>query len=341
MGSASRALNNAADVTPEIRERILSAARALNYTRLRRRSVRPVNGHGTVAANVAVVCFGMEDALVQLPSVSTAIHAVEEAVSAEGGMFMFASIPRGDRVPAFLAEGRVAGVIVKGPNQGELPAPADNELLRAIYRVPHVWMMGRLPNALGDHCNFDAEMAGRLAAEHVTARGHRRVAFLNPKPGHAQFEHMKRAFCERSRALGAEAEVLEHATAAPLAWPLPGMTSPERVEELARQWHATPKSRRATAIMVGADMTAVQLYHSLGRIGVAAGRDVGIVSCNDERSLTAGLNPGLSTLDVRADAIGRNALARLLWQARQSGATAPAKILVEPVLVERESVPAL
>lgn len=344
VGSVSRALNNRADVTPEIREKILAAAKALNYTPLRRRRNRnSPTGTASAAtpARIGLICFGMDDALVELPVVSAAMHGIESAIGEEGGTLMFASVPKGDRVPAFLAENQIAGVIVKGPNQGELPSVNDCPLLGHIYRVPHVWLMGCPPNAIGDHCNFDADAAGRLVADHLKAKGHRHVAFLNPKPGHAQFEQIKRGFCEQSRTLGSMVDVFEAERSAPLVWPLPGTTSAEKVDALVQRWAAQPKAKRATAIAVGADTAAVQIYAAMNRLGVRVGRDVGVVSCNDEKSLIMGLNPPLTTVDVRADAIGRNAVARLNWRIAHPNDAVPATLLIKPVLNERNSVPNL
>lgn len=344
VGSVSRALNNNGYVSPEMRERILAAARELNYTRLRKRRVRTegaASAGSRPGLNFGLICFGMEDTLVNLPVVSAALHGIETAVAQDGGTLMFANIPKGDRVPPFLREGRVAGVIVKGPNQGELPPAGESELLRYIYGVPHVWLMGRLTNAEGDHCNFDPEIAGRLAAEHLRSKGHRHIAFLNPKPGHAQFEYVKRAVCEVSTRLGSRADVLEPEVVRPLVWPLPAVTSQEIVDQLVARWATQPVARRATAFVVGADSTAVQMYKALSRLNVRVGKDVGLVSCNDERSLVVDLDPPLTTINVRPEIIGRNAVGRLLWRAAHPQDTTPCRLLVEPVLVERGSVPVL
>lgn len=340
VGSVSRALNDHPDVSPDIRDRIIAAARSLNYSRLRRKRAQPIaSGPGfATGVRLGLICFGMEDALVQLPVVSAALHGIEAAVSAEGGSLMLANIPRGDRVPAFLMEHQVAGVIVKGPNVGLLPSEKENELLHYIYQLPHVWLLGQLPNARGDHCNFDQEIAGRLAAEHLRDKGHVHVAFLNPKPGHAQFEKVKLAFCVATQGFGHRADVIEPPRTQNLTWPLPAVSSQEKVEVLVRQWADRPAGQRPTAIAVGADTTAVQIYAVLAKLGIKVGKDVGIVSCNDERSLIMGLHPSLTTIDVRADAVGRNAVARLLWRVSHPGDAPPARILIEPTLTERNSV---
>ncbi len=344
MGSASRALNNRGNVSAEMRERVLDAARQLNYAKLRVRRPKPQPVSGPYSAsefNLGLICFGMEDTLVNLPVVSAALHGIETAVGVEGGTLMFANIPRGDRVPAFLTEHKVSGLIVKGPNQGELPARSENELLDHIYRYPHVWLMGRLPNAIGDHCNFDQEIAGRLAAEHLHRKGHRHIAFLNPKLGHTQFEYVKRAVVDAGQRVGSRVDVFEPDSSPRLAWPLPAISSPAIVDALVQRWADEPKNKRATSFVVGADSTAVQVYRSLARRGIKVGRDIGLVSCNDERSLVIDLDPPLTTVNVRAEIIGRNAVGRLRWRVAHPDDNTDCRILVEPVLVERESVPTL
>jgi DNA-binding LacI/PurR family transcriptional regulator len=342
VGSVSRALNGHTDLNAELRERILSAARELNYTPLRKRHHAAASNRRakfSEGAKIGLICFGMEDTLVQLPVVSSAMHGIEEAISMSGGTLMFANIPRGDRLPPFLAEKQVSGVIIKGPNMGLLPPESESELLRAIYRLPHVWLLGQLPNAHGDHCNFDHEIAGRLAANHLREKGHAHVAFLNPKPGHAQFEPLKSAFMYSAGLAGMKVDVLEPAVDLDVTWPLPSISSQTIVEMLVQKWvHARPK-QRATAIAVGADSAAVQLYSALAKIGIRPGRDVGIISCNDERSLIMSLNPGLTTINVGAEVVGRNAVARLAWRLAHGNEDSAVRILIEPKLTVRDSVP--
>jgi DNA-binding LacI/PurR family transcriptional regulator len=342
-GSVSRALNNRGNVSAKMREHVLTVAKQLNYSRLRirRGKPHPATPVSSGEFNLGLICFGMEDTLVNLPVVSTALHGIETAVGLEGGTLMFANIPRGDRVPAFLTDHKISGLIIKGPNQGVLPERSENELIDYIYRYPHVWLMGRLPNAVGDHCNFDQEKAGQLAVEHLHQKGHRHIAFLNPKPGHTQFEYVKRAVVDFGQRMGVKVDVFEPGLSAPPAWPLPAISSPTVVDSLVQRWAGELLKNRATSFVVGADSTAVQVYRCLARLGIKVGSDVGLVSCNDERSLVSDLDPPLTTVDVRAEIIGRNAVGRLKWRLAHRDDSTPCKILVEPVLIERDSVPML
>ena len=345
VGTVSRVFNNAADVNTAIRMRVLEKARELNYTRLRQRRARPsgpeMNSAGTPGPAIGAVFFGMEDTLVQLPVVSAGLQGIENTLSSHGRSLMIANIPNGDRVPPFLRDGSVAGVLLKGPNQGLLPSPEENELVRAILAVPHVWLMGRPANATGDHCNFDTSTAGRLAVEHLHARGHRRVAFFNPKPGQIQFERVKASFVANAARLDLAWSIHEAELSGALTWPLPAITNQDKVDTLVDRWAAMPRATRPTAFFVPSDRTAVQLYSSLARRGLAVGSDVSVISCNNERSLLSNLHPGLTSIDIHADFIGRRAVDQLLWRIAHPLEPNTVQLLAEPTLVVRESVAAL
>lgn len=338
IGTVSRVMNQVPDVNAEIRERVLAAAKKLGYSRLRRRKVTREKAPADTRGAIGVICFGMEDTLVQLPVISGALQGIEGALAVRHMNLMLANIPRGDRVPPFLAEGLVRGLILKGPNQGGIPVDGNNALLRAVRDTPHVWLMGRPTGATGPQSNFDADTAAWQAAEHLQEKGHRRVAFFNPKPGQVQFERLQRGFVAAATALTLLPSLLESKAKVQLQWPLPATTIQERVDRLAEEWHRQPAAERPTGLFVPSDRTAVQLYSAFSRLGVKIGREVSVVSCNNERVLVAGLDPALTTIDIHAEEIGRNAVELLLMRIEQRLAGPAVQMLVEPELVKRDSV---
>jgi len=340
VGTVSRVLNKVPDVNPEIRDRVLQIAQNLGYSRIRRRKVVKERKIPVTAGqgDIGIVFFGMQDSLVQLPVINRALQGIERCLSAKGHNLLLANIPDGKRIPHFLNDGRLKGLILKGPNQGRLPEESDCELLRCLYSIPHVWLMGRLPNARGDHCNFDTEIAGKLVARHIADKGHHRVAFFNPKPGQAQFEKLKDTFKASCISLGLEYELLESPSPTNRSWPLPATTQMPNVESLVEAWLAQAPARRATVFFVPSDRTALQLDSALKRHGLHMGVDVGVVSCNNEVSIISTLHPGLTTLDVHAETIGQAAVSQLLWRIQNPESAMSMQVLIEPTLVERASV---
>lgn len=344
VGTVSRVLNTPDMVGSEIRQRVLDAIVQVNYTPLRRRrngGPASVPGAPRRRGNFGLLLVGMDESLSNLPVISEALHGVELAMAAEGMNLMLANVPDADRVPAFLAKSQVDGLIVKSPLLGDLRACASPALVAAINRLPHVWLLGRPDSAAGDLCGFDFDSGAQIATEYLHARGHRRIAYLDPRPGLTRSEGLKRAVTLHAQRLGLHVRHIEKLLSFPVKWPLPAITEPTEILPLLDRWEALPAAQRPTALVVSADSIAVQLYQALQRKGRVVGRDISILSFNHEKTLVMNLHPPLTTLDVRAEAIGRRAVEQLRWRVRNQDDAIATKILVEPRLVEGGSVAVL
>jgi LacI family transcriptional regulator len=321
---------------------VLSAVASTGYKRLRKRRAAgaPTSVDGTARrrGNFGVLLIGMDHSLTHLPVITEALHGVELAITAEGINLMLANVPNADRVPVFLAKGQVDGVIVKTPLVGDLGQCANAALVEAIHRIPHVWLLGKPGSAQGDACGTDFDVGARLGAEHLHARGHRRIGYLHPRLGHTRSEGLKRALTAHLQRLGMSLQFFEKAQSDSVKWPLPAVSSPEEVMPLLDRWRVMPVTDRPTAMIVSADSIAVQVYAALQQRGLRVGADLSVLSFNHEKPLVMGLNPPLTTLDIRAEAIGRRAVQQLCWRIRNPQDVAPTNIWVEPFLVEGGSV---
>jgi DNA-binding LacI/PurR family transcriptional regulator len=322
---------------------VLEAITTLGYRRLRqRRTPTPVDtGRRRRRGNFGILLIGMEESLAHLPVITEALHGVELATAAEGLTLMLANVPQADRVPAFLAKNQVDGVIVKSPLLGDLKACASAELVAAIARVPHVWLTGRPDSATGDVCATDNDAGARLAADYLHRRGHRQIGYLHPRPGQTRAEGLKLSFTIQAQRLGMTVQPFEKTLTEPVRWPLPAIMQPTDLMPLLDRWLALPINTRPTAMLVPADSIAVQLYAALRQRGLQVGKDLSVLSFNHERPLVMGLTPALTTIDIRAETIGRRAVERLLWRIEHPEDVVPTKIVVEPVLVEGGSVATL
>jgi LacI family transcriptional regulator len=340
IGTVSRVLNMPEAVRPDIRQRVLEAIAQTNYRRLRQRRQPAANAalRRRRRGNFGVLLIGMDESLAHLPVITEALHGVELATTAEGVNLMLANVPLADRVPVFLAKGQVDGVIVKSPLLGDFKACASAELVAAIMRVPHVWLIGRPDGASGDVCTVDDDTGAQFAADYLHHRGHRRIGYLHPRPGQTRSESLKLSFTLHAQRLGLSVQAFENPLIEPIRWPLPAITDPAALLPLLDRWAALAPEVRPTAMVVSADSIAVQLYAALRRRGLQVGRDVSVLSFNHEKPLVAGLTPALTTIDIRAETIGRRAVERLLWRIDHPDDLVPTKILVAPVLVEGGSV---
>jgi len=342
VGTVSRALNNPDSVGADIRKRVLDAVARLDYKPLRKRRKGVLFTDGESGSrrrgNLGVLLMGMDDSLAHLPVISEALHGVELAMAAEGVNLMLANVPNADRIPVFLAKNHVDGLILKSPLLGDLGSCASAALVEAINRIPHVWLLGKPDSAKGDMCGTDFDVGARIGAEYLHARGHRHLGYLHPRLGQTRSEELKRALSAHLQRLKMSIQNFEKPRTEPVRWPLSAVTRPAEVMPLVERWKSLPENERPTAIIVSADSIAVQLYAALRQVGVRVGEDVSILSFNHEKPLVMGLNPVLTTIDIRAEAIGRGAVQQLFWRIRNKSEHIPAKLLIEPCLIEGDSV---
>lgn len=339
LGTASRVLNNFTDVDPDTRQRVLSTVDRLRYTPLRtRRAGRVAREAGDRAPNIGLILLGMDDSLVHVPVLTEILHGVDAAISGLNGSLMLANVPDVSRVPAFLKESQVEGLIVKTSQYNALPDPEANPLMCILLRFPIVWVWAKPDGVPGDLCSFSHETAARLAAAELLAKGHRRVAFLNPKKGKSSLEHIKKEFRCACEDLGLEMTALESASSRVLLWPEPALTSAEELRPLVEQWNSIPASRRPTAIFVPADNIAVHLFSALENHRIRVPQDVSVISCNYERSLMPSFKPSLATINVNASQIGMRSVSQLVTRIRGRVDHVAHTVLLEPSLVPGDSV---
>ena len=342
LGTVSRVLNSPELVTEELRRRVEEVIERLDYQPLRRRGT---NGQSTETSQsrlrngcIGVLLVGMDDSLTHLPVISEAIHGVELAIAAADENLMLANVPDADRIPAFLSKGLVDGLVIKTPLLGDWRKCASKDLIEAVERFPHVWLIGQPNSAKGDVVASDNEEGARIAADYLFARSHRRIAYLHPRPGQTRSENLKHAFLMQAQRRGMTLQFLEGKRIESVRWPLPAITQPTDLIPLIDRWEAQPEAERPTAIVVGADSIAVQLYKALQQRGLEVGRDISVLSFNHEKPLVMGLDPSLTTIDIRAEAIGQRAMDQLRWRMDHPDDHLPTKVLVAPRLIEGTSV---
>lgn len=332
VGTVSRLLHGDLSVSPERRQKIRQAMEALRYVPRN----KPANDHAfpLYGRNIALVLLGMDRSLVSLPIVAEAVHAAEEAISRKGGNVLLADAPRPTPVPPVLTQ-HIDGVIAKGAMQGSDLSRSHSGILDIISRGPLVWIYGRPEGCQGDAVGANEVTVGELAADALLSRGHRDLAFLNPKTGHALFERRKMAFCHRAASQGARVQVYEETKSGLWTLPLKSVQEVETVMVLVDRMRR--QKSPPTAVFVPADNIAALVYRAFNVRNVRVGRDISVISCNNEETVRSALHPDLMSIDIRAQEIGRRAVDQVAWRIEHPEER-PVEIGVEPVLVEGNSV---
>jgi LacI family transcriptional regulator len=334
IGTVSRVLSGDPTVHPENAERVRSAVQKLKYVRLRRRN-GTAQGVGTLkGTTIALLLLGLDRSLASLPSVAEAIHGIESAVSEAGANLLLADVPLADRVPPVLERQRVDGVILKGALQGRWFDSISSDLAARLRGVPSVWFLGRPHGGWGDVVQSNDLRVGQIVAEYLIAQGHRRLAFLNPKSDQITFLQRQAGFVAHAELAGATVQRFL-GKAGHWGLPLHSVKEIEPVQGLVDE--LINSDPRPTAVFVPGDSVAVMVYRALYVRGLVVGRDLSVISCNNETPLLAGLYPQLTTIDIHANAIGRRTVDQLAWRIAHRDQPAM-DVSLEPSVVAGESV---
>jgi DNA-binding LacI/PurR family transcriptional regulator len=209
-------------------------------------------------------------------------------------------------------------------------------LFGRLRQLPTVWVLGRPDGGdWGDVVEPNDRAVGKLAAEHLIAHGHRRLAVLNPKPDHVAFRQREASFTWHARRAGATVAAFVGRPDGEWELPLRPVDQVRLVAGLVDDLLRT--NPRPTAVFVPGDSVTAMVYRALAERGLRVGADLSLVSCNHEPPILAGLFPTPTTIDIHAAQIGARAVDQLAWRLTHGGQAALA-VGVEPTLIEGQSV---
>jgi DNA-binding LacI/PurR family transcriptional regulator len=183
-----------------------------------------------------------------------------------------------------------------------------------------------------DHVSVDNFEAAQLAARHLIAKGHERLAFAT-----ASGQTMSRS--EKIRGFTAAAHAAE---LGPSAKVIDGSTSSEygdsEMADVGRRLAAriARMRERPTGIVAVNDMLAFGLLAGFRDAGLSVPGDVSVIGM-DGLFLSSLTSPGLTTVTLPVPEMARTIVERMI--ARLADASiAPGEFLFRPTLTQRESV---
>jgi LacI family transcriptional regulator len=292
ISTVSRAMNGYADVSPATRARVAEAAERLGYV---------ANAGGRLLRTGRVEAIGV----VLSPPQSSFVNAfyldiltgIDEALQVTPYHLLVttARSPEDElRILRRLVEARRVDAILFGRTRRDDPRIAYLQAVGFPFAT-----VGRSEAAAPfAHLDIDHVTVGREAAARLTALGHREVALLNT-PAPLMYSHHCR--------LGFEAG-LAAAGLAPAA-----VVADEQTEEGGYRAARTVLAghSRPTGLVCGSDLMALGAMRALGEAGLAPGRDVAVIGC-DDHPLARYATPPLTTFTVPLRAAGRRVAEILL-----------------------------
>jgi LacI family transcriptional regulator len=329
VGTASRVINNHPAVLPANVAAVRQAMADLGY-----RPAAPENRRGRrarpalTAGRVALLLMGDYDLAWMTdrsPVYAHVLHGIQRALAARSQDLVVRQVPRYADLAEVLRQQPPDGAILFGSE------PAD-PLPEALTRLPAVWVMGSPRRFTGDHVMPNHRRIGSLAAGHLVAAGHRVCGFIGWNLAAAGPRDHDGTL--RGTVLRAE---LEAAGGRLIAVEQEGLYDQQRnrTDETllgARLDALFAQPTPPTALFVAMDAYTPSVYRHLQRRGLVPGRDVTVVTCNNEQPFLAGLEPAPVVIDIHAAHIGARAVERLQWRIDHREAPAE-ELLVAPSLL--------
>lgn len=318
VGTASRALNGAPDVSPAARERVLAAAAALDYhpsavaRRLQgRRS--DVVAYVPEASDQPAGDMQFKDFMTMLAQ-SCANHGLDLLIHP-----LRSGPDQGSELTRLVRERRADGIILADTRTVD---PRVHAL--AGQQVPFVAFGRTTSTDTYAYVDLDSQAGTFAAATHLIERGHRRIAFLGMPLTYTYAQHRLDGYTQALHAHGLPIDTaLIHAD----------LATETQTREVVRQLLLMPAP--PSAIAAASDLLAIYAMRAVEDFGFHPGRDIAFVGF-DDLLLAAHTRPALTTVRQPFNLICDLLITTLLGVI-EADPLVQRQHLVQPTLIVRQS----
>lgn len=315
--TVSRALNNASEINPETRDRILAICRQEGYRA--NLLARSLSSHRTNLIGLIIPDIAS-------PFFSELYLNIETYALDLGYQVMLCNGRPGDgkieELFEFLIGHRVDGIILVSSINN-----AHELFTRYSQTVPTV-LLGDCATHEANPANIvsvDNVLGGRMAAEYLYRLGHREVLYLGLRRESIIHTRRFRGFADAARELGLQVRVVDN--------PAPGSTI-EAGHQLAKQVFLD--GFRETAAFAAADAIAMGTMQAADEFGISIPEQLSLLGF-DNISYSALPNIRLTTLDQLKKQQAEATMDLLLDLIRHPDRGEFTRRLISPVLLERSS----
>ena len=314
LSTVSRSVSGVAGVHPKTRERVLAVAQRMNYQPNR-------IARGLVTGRTHTLALIISD--VRNPFFAEVARGAEDAAYASGfDLILCNSDLNPERQMRYfdsLCEKRVDGIVVNSvfsPDRGQ-------QAKLAASGLPIVLLNASRAAARFSTVSADSLEGGRLAAQYLTDRGHRRIAHLAGPRRHTNLGNRTKGFLTALRERGISDAILLHGEHT-------FSGGHQMAETLFRKAHDI------TAVFCVNDVIAFGCIRAAIEHGIRIPEQLSIIGFDDVQ--LAGLTaPPLTTIHQPKYDLGQSAINLLLDAIRRGPQTTPEHRLLGVRLVERNS----
>lgn len=322
--TVSRTINESDKVSPKTAEKVRKAIAALHfYPNTNARAL------GSGRSNL----YGLIISDITNPFFPELVKAFEDIAVEHGQEVLVANTnydpARMEMCVTRMLQRKVDGLAI-------MTSEMDDRLLDVVSRrnIPVVSMDIVASTPGWSSVRMDYAEGIRSGLKHLTALGHRRIAFLSGPMRLNSAQVRLHAFTEfmESRDLAVEPQLLQEGNHRVEG----GRDAMRRILDWVAEGHARP-----TAVMASNDLTAIGALGAMHDAGLRVPEDISLIGYDDIQ-LSEYTQPALTTLRLARPEIATAAF-RALFNARRNGASDPASMsdgedhIVQPVLVVRKS----
>lgn len=332
ISTVSRVINKSPVVIPETVAHVTKVMNEMGYraSSTGRSSGKNKKQGGALSAKAVCIILSEHKNLKWMtncaPIYAYAIHGAEAALNERGITCIIRQVSPTKRTEEF-KQLAVDGFLVLGNDEWQ-------EWPDELRKLPSVKMLGLPSIGWCDCVSYNHDTIGQLAAQYLFDQNIKHTAVFGSS-GNEVFNRRVSAFSKYVTQMGGTVrnltsdkillEVLEDSNAPKQA------VVRALVDQLLQGGPDKPKG-----VFVTADLLAPVLYRELERRGVAPGKDIKVVSCNNEKPYLLPLHPAPAVIDLQAELIGQQAVERLLW--RIGHPSSPyLSLIMEPTLVLPEN----
>ncbi len=330
--TVSRVINGSPGVNSQTAARVRAAMKELKYTPSPTRpgpkpGSRQKPRASTKNRSIVLLTVGQTSSeWLALPLMASAFGGITAAAAERNVRLLVDEMPDPQRVSSIISDRHADGAIVFWSAK----VRGDAGLL-LHHNLPMVQLLGAT-EGLGhvDHVTTDHMAVGQLAYRYLTGLGCRELAFVSEFPSWPLMRMRGQAFADSgldnqhhiSHFLVTSDRVISDIYR-PRSFL--SATLDELVEKLCSR---TPK---ITGIFSSTDRLTLKLYPMLQSRKMIPGRELTVVSCDNQDPLLSLLDPRPASVDLRPEIIGRLAVSRLLHRLEHPQET-PIQLRVPPVM---------
>src|SRR5215212_1436161 len=332
VATVSRVINQFPGVSPRTAKQVRAAMKELLYVPS---PIRPGPKPGSrrtsklkvgVGAIVVLTVGQPSRDWLTLPMMASIFAGITTASVQRGLKLMVAEMANASKISDLISGKQVDGAIVFWSSH---LGAGNFEELRS-HGVPLVRLMGAIDGpAEVDHVTTDNMAVGRLAHQHLQSHGCTDVAFITEFPSWPLMRLRGQAFANSARDAGHRMTSYVVGTDGASEIYRPRVHMAPTLEELIDKLAA--KTPRPTGIFSSTDRLTTKLYPLLESRGMFPGRDIQVVSCDNQEAMLSLLRPRPASVDLRPETIGQLAVARLIHRL-QYPEEAALQIQVPPAL---------